>query len=340
MTTDEPIRDERPARYVEPYDNPEHPHITEKVVYRASGLGGCERSLVATARDIPRRDHPEWFQAVLDEGTEAEAEIRRQFHVAMLEDPVTRDGWEDQAELEMTIANIEGRLVVVRAHADDVHRDGRDGGGAVLREYKKFRTSTFGEFLRRGVEVQPYYPWQVAAMMWALRDAGYNVVCQFVGGEFDGESIVRVEHETLADPPIPRAGILQRVARLERMVNEGLDPSEIDCPKLYPCGHWFLHDEDEIVALDDPDAAQAVADWEDADDQVKAAKAALKAAEDDKKKITETLRGFWPDDGKAQVTFSDGTRHTLTRVVRVVEPATIERKGYTSDYFQKSKGST
>lgn len=232
-------RDERPPRYVERAGRPAKGEL-DTVVYRASSLGMCERAIVAIANNVPRAPWPAKFQEVLDEGTAYEDTIR-QMHAAEHGDG---DGTaESQALIELEVGELYGRRVIVRAHADDVI--GNSLEGYVLREYKKFRDSTWPNFVRMGVEVHVNYPWQVAAMMHGLSQINgkledIDVVCEFVGGHLVDGAIVETSHTLLAIPPIPLKAIRLRLARLERMINEGLAPDEVACTPQYPCGFWNM----------------------------------------------------------------------------------------------------
>lgn len=318
------MSDNRPARYVE-----EQADGTVKVVYRASSLGGCDRKMVAHARKYTPRPHPQWFQEVLDEGTNAEQAIR-EMASQVLED---RDCiWEDQAELELEVAEIDGDLIVVRAHADDLMLDGERG--YLLREYKKFRASTWPAFQRQGVEVHENYPWQVAAMMHALLARGEDVLCQFIGGHMVDGEIVEVECKLLLEPPIPLKAIVKKLAKVERMIRDGLDPSEVPCSGGFPCPFWYLHDEqpEKVEVVLDTAGDEVKAAWEEWHRQkmiLQTAEEMTRNAKAIQEKAAEVLRKA---AGDAQVLRMGD--QVLTRVVREVPEQQITRKGYTSDYFQ------
>jgi len=154
-----------------------------------------------------------------------------------------------QREFNLFVGTIDDHDVYVRAHVDGVN--GKDMTS--LREYKKFRDSTWGKFLEQGVECQPNYPWQVSVAMHAMA-AGYKparqiaVACEFVGGRYHGDddtgrSITEVVCKYLATPPIPLNAIRVRVARIERLINQGFDLPEVPCnAAMYPCPYYRYHD--------------------------------------------------------------------------------------------------
>lgn len=334
--------DDRPVRYVEVLDDGTKQR-RERVIYRASGLGTCPRSFLALARGVQPRPHPDWFQEVLDEGTAAEREIARQFHLSQLEDP-DDPAWNAQAELELSLFRYQGREIVIRAHADDLLIDPPSPSTAVLREYKKFRSGDPWErFMRDGVEVHRNYPMQVSAMMWALIDAGHETVCQFIGGELNRDTgeINQTFHHTLIDPPVPRAGLIKLIANIEKLILAGFDPTEVECRKQFPCGHWFLHDDQldggqDVIELTDEAAVACAAEWVAADQRVRQMRSVLEAAEKRKKVAAEALGQHVERGGKAVVEL-DGQSITLSHVYTEVAESTRTVKAHTRDFIQRSK---
>lgn len=222
------MSDNRPARYVE----------NGITYYRASSLGLCDKMFVALANDYQPLAHPEWFQEVLDEGTNAEAAINEM--------------WEDQTELA-TIGSQDTLYLEVMDNVFVVgHTDGMTTTDeVVLREYKKFRPSTWEKFLRVGVESQPSYPWQVSVYMHAIGAEE----CEFVGGKYVDGKIEEVYCHRLLMPPIPLLAIKKRVAKLEGLINSGALVSNVGCQvQMYPCPMYYLHDDDEVVVLPRVDA--------------------------------------------------------------------------------------
>jgi len=226
------MSDNRPARYLE--------DDGATVVYRASSLGLCPKAIVALADGYTPAPMPEWFREVLDEGTRAEPVIS-----AMWDKETGIPTTSQQMVVELEIGVIAGRRVIVRAHID-----GQAGVDPVLREYKKFRDSTWPDFLRQGVEVTPTYPWQVSAMMHAT---GWGE-CEFVGGHYDTdeEKITEVHPKLLAAPPIPLSAIKARIARIEADINGGVHVDKVTCTGMFPCPVFYLHSDEELPRVEDP----------------------------------------------------------------------------------------
>lgn len=205
------------------------------VIYRASAIGGCERAFVAAAHGMIAKPPPEKMQEIFDEGHDAEPQI-----LAMWEEAggMVVAG-SSQRELELTIIDDDDLRVVVRGHVDALSDDG-------ILECKKFRDSTWKDWLSRGVEVHPTYPWQVAALMhaWQEREGEYPLVTM-LGGRWSDGRVVEIAPQYIANPPIPLRAFKKKIARIERLVDEGYTPTdaEVKCTGSYPCPYWYLHDD-------------------------------------------------------------------------------------------------
>lgn len=337
-----PMGDDRPTRYIEERDG------EEIVVYRASGLGACPRVLHAYSQPkayLPEQK-PEWFQAVLDEGTAYEDVIRQAY--------VAREGVDvvsDQQECELELGEMFGRTVIVRGHTDG----STDHETARLFEAKKFRHSTWPNFLRQGVEVNQNYPWQVSVYMLAL-DLDE---CDFVGGHLEkvrndkGDEVlddegnptwelteIHVEH--LAHPPINLKAIRNRIYEVEKRINVGLDAKEVECNRSqYPCPFFKLHDwPDDTWEWDDPEQAKEADAWMASlaavDAQLKETNAAALALKAKKDEVAKGLREFLGECGVAATEAKQllGSEYTVTHVTGSVPSRVQTVKGYDLDYFK------
>lgn len=346
-----PVADERPARYVEHYEDAVG-DTRERVVYRASSLGGCTRAMVASARGYKPAPHPEWFDKVLDEGRRMESVIAAQWAAkkGIGNTPnVDENGRPQQFEVDLSMGEIDGREVIVRCHFDDVSEwypdDAIGGGGPRLREYKKFRPSTWMNFVAKGVDVQPYYPYQVSAYMHAL-----NLPCEFVGGLYQPadeekgieEGIKGVHGTLITEPPVSLVSLKLLVAKVERLINEGYGPDEVECKSLYPCGFWKLHDdkpENKTIELpeDDEELRDAVAEWQQAHSRIAGLKKQVEVMEAAKKeaaeKINTMVENLGHDSTAKGVSFTLGGLR-MTRIRSVVAETTVKRKAYTTDYWK------
>lgn len=192
----------------------------------------CDKMFVALANFYEPKEHPEWFQEILDEGTNSEEAIIQMY--------LEKGGLEvtnQQRELNWEV--MDG--VVIRCHTD-----GEEADGLGLFEAKKIRQTQWEKFKRVGVEYGKTYPMQVAAMMFA----GDYEWCSFTGGKYNMETgeIDEVFTHHLASPPVPKLAILKRISHLEKIIDEGLQPQDVPCNvKQYPCPVFYLHDEEEYA---------------------------------------------------------------------------------------------
>jgi hypothetical protein len=210
------------------------------VYYRASAIGLCDKVFVALANYYTPSAHPQWFQDVLDEGTVAEDQI------SALWDWASGDATID-SQREVSMEVLDGVWVVG-------HIDGQSELGGVLREYKKFRDSTWPRFKSVGIEIHATYTWQ-HAFYW---HAGEFESSEFVGGHWvvDDEHpngyVSEVYPHHLSNPPLPLIAIKKRVAYLEALINSGKQPIDVPCQvKSFPCPFFYLHDEDEEVEMEE-----------------------------------------------------------------------------------------
>lgn len=323
------MSDNRPSRYIETDADG-----NETVVYRASSLGGCDRAMVAYARGHVPRPHPKWFQEVLDEGTNAEDAID-----AMWVRETGVGTTKKQAEYELFVGIIEGRRVIIRCHPDGI-----DDHGVYVREYKKFRPSTFPQFREKGAFINEYYPWQVSIEMLVT-----GMTCQFVGGEFVDGEIVSVLPFIYGVPPISLVKIKQTIARVERLINEGYGAEEVPCTKRFPCPFWPLHDDvlaggETRVVLDTPGAVAAVKNLEFYAGEIAAAKAGLANLEAKKKRQYEVIAKEMDRLGIGSEKKLTINGQSVTRV-QFETPATertVQYKASKTDYFKLTnrKGAT
>lgn len=221
------MSNDSPIRYLEEIDG------VEKVIYRASAIGGCVRAFVACARGVAKQDPPEKFATIFEEGHIAEPQI-----LSMWEEHGGAPARDSQHEIDWEV--VDG--IIIRGHVDGLYTE--DDGNTGIYECKKFRESTVDAWIKKGVEVHETYPWQVSALMhgWNQREDYYPMVTM-LGGQWDGEKIVDLFPQYLAMPPIPARAFKKKVAQIERLIAEDYDPTDPDvpCTESYPCGYWKIH---------------------------------------------------------------------------------------------------
>lgn len=315
--------DNRPVRYLD----------GDKVVYRASGFGQCDRLIVATSQEYYAAPHPEWFQAVLDEGTAMEPIIRHKWD-SQTAVPTTFE----QQPVELEIGEIAGKLIVVRGHID-----GQAGVDNVVREFKKVRATQWDRFLRSGVEYLPTYPWQVSIYMHAMKNYG----CEVVGGKMEVDEwgkpdITDLHQHWLEAPPLPFKAIVKRAIHLEGLISEGFDAKEVDCNKsVYPCPYFRIHDEKEDEDVYQlpviGDAGGLARQYISQIDEAKREKARLRKEmqkwdkQDDvaSEALKGCLQAMGPEAVKASILETED--YQVSRIRGHVPEAT--RRAYDKDYF-------
>jgi len=315
------MSDNRPVRYVEDDGT---------IVYRASGLGLCDRIYVALDQGYEPMAWPGWFQTVLDEGTAMEDSIRQMFTEEHGEAVV-----DDQREVEWEV--MDG--VVIRGHIDGTVGD-------ALWEGKKVRPSGWDAFKRKGVEWHKNYPMQVSVYMHAL---GLEQLF-FTGGLYDPDKkeILETYTHTYHWPPINKMAIRKRIAKLEGIINGGKHTMDVSCPSTpdYPCPFYYLHDEDAGEPKERP-GDDIVAPLVTTMEALKAEKTPLakriKEIDAEIKNMKGSIEGWWEASGleagdECNVTIGDDT-FTL-KVNEVARKGyTVEPTGYTTVTIKQKKES-
>lgn len=228
--------DDRPSRHIETDSDG-----NETVVYRASSLGSCTRIFVAHARGHEPAPPPAWLQEIFDEGHAFEPLIRERFekeqHCKVVD---------DQLELELDLGVMHGRRVIVRGHIDGIVTNTLDEERELF-EAKKIRESGWHDMLRKGIEYNVNYPWQLSVYMIGLE----LDTAQFVAGRvIDGE-LAELHTIEVQGPPFNLLAIRKRIKSIEDLIATGFDATEVPCTKnTFPCPFFKLHDEpDEPVAF-------------------------------------------------------------------------------------------
>lgn len=307
------MSDNRPVRYVEDDGT---------IVYRASGLGMCDRIYAALEQGYEPASYPAWFQQVLDEGTAMEQSIREKF---MEEYGEVVEGDQQEVELEIMPG------IVIRGHIDGKILDlGVTGLDDALWEGKKVRPSGWDAFKRKGVEWHKNYPMQVSVYMHGL---GVERLF-FTGGLYDPEKQEILETYTHAyhQPPVNLLGIRKRIAKLEGLIDSGKDARDIACPTTpdYPCPFFFLHDEDAgepAVRPGDDVIAPLVTELARLQDEKAALDKSSRDLDKDIKNYKQGVEGWWEaagleNDGEECVVDLGDKKYT----VKVLD---VARKGYT-----------
>lgn len=258
------LGDNRPVTYPE----------NGKIIYRASSVGNCIKSLAASRLGYAPQEHPDWLLTKFAEGNDAEPIIldwvSGQGEWELLNPlapssyagmPPTLVPRPDDGQFLVEIPL--GERVLIRCHLDgmavcvnpkaDGGFFGLKKGMAVVVEVKGFGQSFWDKFDRDGIAGFPYYATQVSIQM-----HGTGLPCMFVvakkgdDGKLergdDGKLVTRVVY--YREAPVSLAQIKVRIARAEGHVARGMMP-ECDY-RQYPCQYFWLHDDEDEIKPEKP----------------------------------------------------------------------------------------
>lgn len=217
--------DDRPNTYIE----------GDWVIYRASSLGNCIKSLVASRLGIEPMPHPDWLLEKFSEGNVNEPII-----LNMLKDAgwtITDENEPEQMEVEIQV----GSRVKIRGHLDGVGIPPRMATlpeGFHVIEAKAFGKAFWDKYMKEGIAGFPYYAMQVTIYMAAL-----EMPCVFVVGLKDDDGVVtKIKQEVFINPPMSMGQVKAKVAKIEGLVAKGELPG---CDYVqYPCQYYLLHEEE------------------------------------------------------------------------------------------------
>jgi hypothetical protein len=248
-------------------------------VFRASGLGNCDRSLVAWGMGIEGdQQAPPTIRRAWAEGHRNEPIIlnllrTRELGTKDREGRTITESWKILDSYDIDIA-LQGKVYwseekdgvqqprlrlpfhglstpsEIRMALDgvvEVHSTGEgsewDLGEVAVAEAKAFSEGTYAKYRRHGLAAFPYYETQVAIQMHAT---GEPVL--FVIGIKDDQGVVQdIVTDVYVDLPMSLGKLKARVAKINRLIDAGSVDFPCPMPLMYPCPHLFLHDEDERV---------------------------------------------------------------------------------------------
>lgn len=221
-------QDNRPAVYTE----------GSTVIYRASALGGCLKSLWAARSNLDRRPIPKVIQDAMDEGTEMESMILDLLH--------ERHGFDfadsRQEQVELIVGAYNGMTMIVRGKVDELgcmfNPTLPRGAQTYLPiDVKKWGQSLVDSFLSHGWAGVPKYAWQQSVYA-----EGFNTHV-FIMPVYNKH---KKEIEPWSLVPVPqqftRDDIAARVIEVEIAYADGKIPDSWECPGDYACQYPYLHE--------------------------------------------------------------------------------------------------
>jgi hypothetical protein len=278
---------------------------TDEWWIRASALGGCIRSLVASGRGVMPQPPPDWMQEKFDEGHAAEPVLESMAMESLGHRPFGRP-----RKVRLSFDTTHGGPIIVSGEVDNYSLD----EGAVdvgipdlIHEYKAMGKSYVDSIRKLGgtptteqvLEVLPApYRTQISVYMHgAARRFGKMIPVALVIGEKDEGGVVRsiLPIVMIREPPVPLEDIEKRASHIVNMVIADGDGEFPDCDVAqYPCGHFFLHDDEEVPVVGADDRAR----FRLAVDTIEIAKGMTDAAAQMKKDANAVIRDVMGDNKK------------------------------------------
>lgn len=226
------MADHRPNRYIE----------SGRVIYRASALGSCIKSLVALGLGITPSDHPDWLLTKFQQGIDDEPvvlDMLRPNWVIMDEQTGHYYEWDDgQLYVQVNV----GTRVVIRGHADGIatcykapvyDTDWKVRDKRVVEV--KCVTEDYGHTIIQ--KLPPMYAWQVS-----VYGGFYQLpVMLALGIKDDTGTVVNVVTEMIDELPYTMGQVKARVMYAEQCIESGELPN---CDaKMWPCPFAWLCDD-------------------------------------------------------------------------------------------------
>lgn len=217
----------------------------ERIVYRASSLGGCAKRLIAERLGYQPLEPPAKYRELFAKGDDAEKSVIKQMRFRG--DRV----WAQQREVSFKVSD----RVVVEGHIDGLVNLNRSGMmlDTHILEVKSMSDSEYQKFLKSTLNMGGHmerYKWQISAYMHAMRLPCWLAV---VNRDRPGlwESVINTPFYTIDEINI-RVFTIEALAR-----NAGL-PQTCD-QSMFPCPFYYLH-EDSPEEIEEDEAIEALAE--------------------------------------------------------------------------------
>lgn len=247
----------------------------DRVVYRASAVGGCVRALTAARLGYDPLPFDDAAEQRMAEGVLHEPAV-----VSWLEE----HGWtvtDEQREVEVSV----GDRLVIRGHIDGIgHRSSKERR---VVEIKAMGDDVFKEWVGRGFEANQRYAHQLSVYMAGLGMPGLMAVKNRNTGE--------VHLTEVDDAPVAVAVLKTRVARVEAIARSGEFP-DCDSVQKWGCPYRYLHDAPMlpgVVPVDDAEVDALAAAYD-------RARASMQQAETMKRLARDRLADAVRERGKVR----------------------------------------
>lgn len=226
-----------------------HPIVSvypDRVIYRASAVGGCLRSLYAARLEYNRKSIPDKFQSIFQRGHEIENITKSILH---------QKGWtitSTQEEVSLELGECNGKKIIIVGHIDffsaassfdDVLTTN------ILTEVKGFGKDLLSKYLSHGITFEsfPSYAYQISIYAHALKTFNYRyIIYDKTRTDLSEDHPDRLIISTHNHPPISFTQIYNRVMSIEDSISTRSMPA---CTNSYPCQYYYLHDEKETSLI-------------------------------------------------------------------------------------------
>ncbi len=216
-----------------------------KIIYRASSLGSCPRSLWASRKSYTRKPYPSKFLDIFSRGHEIEDITKSILSAA---------GWviiNNDYEVHVDLGPIIELLPVwILGHIDCDSKILPDQQ-YVLTEIKGFGKSFLDRYIEKDILGFPQYAYQVSAYLHARQQTRWRLIIYKKTTTSPEDSFDRLVIRDYESPPLSLDDLRNRVVQVESMVELHNDPTKVPCLNNYPCQYYYLHDTPESITLTD-----------------------------------------------------------------------------------------
>lgn len=274
--------------------------LGERVIYRASALGGCRRALLAARQGMVAQPPPKAFAneegtGIFDRGIEAEDPIV---------DMLIQQGFiihDQQLECALSFDSLPG--VHVLGHIDGLTEPGVTlypvtGAFTHLLEIKRFGHALWDKWKAQQFDAFPVYAVQVSSYMHGL---DISFLCMVIYNGETGEFDISI-HERA---PREKWELELLVTGIEELYKQSPPIGTVDCTNNYPCPYYPLHDAPLPLPSSAVNFARA---YEMFDQKIKTWELQRDAF---KEKLREELPPGKYQTGEVGVTVSKGTQRRL-----------------------------
>lgn len=208
---------------------------TDQIIYRASALGGCPRSLWASRKQYTPKPFPKKFQDIFSRGHEIE-DITKSILLSA--------GWiliNNQYEVVVKIPPITELIPIKILGHIDCDSQSPTIPGWVLTEIKGFGKAYLDKYIKTDILGFPNYAYQISAYLHARTQQRWRFIVYQKTHDSAEDSFTRLIIREYERPPLTLEQLQLRVELIE-IAAQSTAPQDIICTSAYPCPYYYLHD--------------------------------------------------------------------------------------------------